>query len=418
MLADVSVPACLLLEVFPNLSAAALRLYLYLLTLEQLTDEPYEEAAAQRASGLSASDLQQARRELQGRGLLETRQLNTAGRQTEELILPDPKPRYWEQEQLRQRQAASVSPADSPVRTAETAETAETAGIAGTAETAGTAGTAESAAPEAPERLRAQAEQREAIIRQINGTFYQGVMPLPFYQAIEDWYRQYHFADEVVYALFGELQRYAQLPNVRYAEKVAANWASHGIQTFADLSHFAESHSALQVLAEKVRQKLHLYQALNSYQLEMLRRWSEDWGFDFPLIEEALRRASRRGPVQFPYVDRILEDWHQAGCQTLEDVQRWEAQREQSRYAATSGNAGGNGGGALPSCCAGEAGRAGSCYVPKRGTAAMGNFAQRSYAPESLERYGRSLDFLEKEAARPVNPVPSSASPPPEREGS
>ena len=246
------------------------------------------------------------------------------------------------------------------------------------------------------EAMRTQAEQREAIIQQINGTFYQGLMPLPFYQAIEDWYQQYHFADEVVYALFGELQRYAQLPNVRYAEKVAANWASHGIQTFEDLSQFAEAHSTLHILAEKVRQKLRLYQPLNSYQLEMLRRWSEDWGFDFAAIEEALRRASRRGPVQFPYVDRILQDWRQAGCHTLEDIRRWEAQREEAQRASASPE-NGAAHGTVSSRSAGAMRGGGGVYSPARGSTAMGNFAQRAYPPESLPRYGRSLDFLDME---------------------
>jgi DnaD/phage-associated family protein len=60
---------------------------------------------------------------------------------------------------------------------------------------------------------------------------------------------------------------------------------------------------------------------------EYLRRWSEDYCYSTTIVEEAFCLATESGAVRIlPYMDKLLKKWHDAGCVTLEDCRRKQAE--------------------------------------------------------------------------------------------
>ncbi len=227
---------------------------------------------------------------------------------------------------------------------------------------------------DALQQTRDRSEQ-EAIIRQINDTFYNGLMPLPFYHSIDRWFTEYQFEGSVVYALFNELKRYETLHSDSYAEKIAANWASKNICSFKDLSNYYEERNSLNRYADILRKRLRQKQPLNIYQMEFLERWLQEWQLDFSLVDEAFKRASATPQTQsFNYVEGILRNWKEAGLANLEDIYVYEEERKQAYQ---------------------EKGK--RRQKEERKKSARGNFSQRDYSADSFEEYYRSLDFLDRE---------------------
>ena len=210
-------------------------------------------------------------------------------------------------------------------------------------------------------------QRREEVIRQISDTFFQGLMPSYFYREIDRWFEQYSFDPDVVYALFQEAKQYNKLSSSGYAASIAANWAANGVHSFAELSHYFDRYNRLKSVAERVRKKLRLRNELNEYQLELIDRWSNEWAFSFEIIDEALRRGSLRSSPNLQYIDRILQDWKQAGLSTLSEVQAFEQQRSQ-RYRERGA----------------RSARGTAVKASQKGPVA--NFEQRSYEKSEIEQ--------------------------------
>lgn len=59
--------------------------------------------------------------------------------------------------------------------------------------------------------------------------------------------------------------------------------------------------------------------ALSKTERECYRKWSEDFGYSAEIISEAYNIAVlgvKDGKGYFAYMDRVLSDWHEAGCRT------------------------------------------------------------------------------------------------------
>lgn len=224
-------------------------------------------------------------------------------------------------------------------------------------------------------------QRREAVIRQISDTFFQGLMPSYFYREIDRWFEQYKFDPDVVYALFQEAKQYNKLGSSSYAASIAANWAANGVHSFTELSRYFDRYNRLKSVAERVRKKLRLRSELNEYQLELIDRWTNEWAFSFEIIDEALRRGSLRSSANLQYIDRILQEWKNAELSSLAEVQDFEQKRSQ-RFRELGGRSSG-------SFAAGTA--------PK-GPAA--NFEQRRYEKSEIEQlYSFSAEPPENSAA-------------------
>ena len=55
---------------------------------------------------------------------------------------------------------------------------------------------------------------------------------------------------------------------------------------------------------------------------EFMKRWFKEFGFDCKLVTEACGRTIKAtGTASFPYADKILTGWKEAGVKTLGDVE-------------------------------------------------------------------------------------------------
>ena len=130
-------------------------------------------------------------------------------------------------------------------------------------------------------------------------------------------YDKLRFPKDLVIFLFDyciELQK----ANPKYMRKVAINWAENGISSEKEAQEFVLQYdSAIRTVCDQFG----LRQTLGKGQLEYIRRWSREWKMPLPLIEEACRRTmSGIGKPSFPYAEKALKAWYEAGFTTLEEV--------------------------------------------------------------------------------------------------
>lgn len=110
--------------------------------------------------------------------------------------------------------------------------------------------------------------------------------------------------------------------SVRYIEKVAIDWYQQGITDVdaakeATQQYLTKYTSVLKALGITRR-------GATNIEINYINAWHNKLGFDSPIILEACNRAMLQKPssANFPYVNGILESWHQANVHTLSDISR------------------------------------------------------------------------------------------------
>jgi len=77
---------------------------------------------------------------------------------------------------------------------------------------------------------------------------------------------------------------------------------------------------------EETKNPFSLYQenfgVMNMIQAESLEKWIGDFNNNIPVINEAIRQTALANPRNaFPFLNRILVDWHKRGLVTMEKIQ-------------------------------------------------------------------------------------------------
>lgn len=165
--------------------------------------------------------------------------------------------------------------------------------------------------------------QREMIIKQINDTFFQGVMSLGFYTKIDEWFHKYQFEPEVVYAIFSEASINGKLANPGYVSGIADNWGKEGIKTYQQLNQYYREYEKRKEIVYKIKQKLNIKSNFTTYQESLVNKWIQEYQYDFPIIELALQETVNISSPSLKYVDKILQDWHENGLQTVSEVKQY-----------------------------------------------------------------------------------------------
>lgn len=176
-----------------------------------------------------------------------------------------------------------------------------------------------------------QISRRERIIRQINDTFFQGVMSSTYYAKIDDWFHKYGFEPEVVYAMFSEAAGNNKLDGPGYVSAIAENWAAHGIKTFRQLNQFYQEYDEIKEIKKKIRDKLKIQGELTVYQEKLLKKWLRQYQFDFSMIESALAETVNVNNPSFRYIDSILTKWHEKGYSSAADIKEAKVRHQQQK---------------------------------------------------------------------------------------
>jgi DnaD/phage-associated family protein len=232
---------------------------------------------------------------------------------------------------------------------------------------------------------------REKLMSDIAKTFFQGLMSPSWYGEIDSWFDRYGFEPEVIYALFQECARRNKLDSKAYIGKVAENWSMRGIRSFDELSRYFEAHDQIGRASKKIGRKLR--RNMTEYDEEYVARWIEKLGYDFEIIELALRKTSKQANPNLEFIDRILEEWFSHQLRDGESIKAYEAAKA-ARIGADRKIL--------------QAGRAGTDGK----TDNVGNFAQRQYAEEYFD------NIYEEVGSAPEQPgdgSPASGGPIPEK---
>ena len=112
--------------------------------------------------------------------------------------------------------------------------------------------------------------------------------------------------------------------NMRYIEKLVTGWVDQGVDNHEKAErHILElgrrhSNEGLirSLFGISVRE-------LSSKEKSCIASWFDDFGFDTEVIRLAYERTvDNTGKVAFPYLHKILSQWHSLGIRTAQDAQR------------------------------------------------------------------------------------------------
>lgn len=208
---------------------------------------------------------------------------------------------------------------------------------------------------------------REKLMADIAKTFFQGLMSPSWYSEIDSYFDRFGFEPEVIYALFQECARRNKLNSKAYIARVAENWAARGIVTYADLNRYFMTYDQISKASKKIGRKLR--RTMTEYDEEKVSRWIEKLGFDFEVIEIALRKAAKLANPSLDFVDRLLEEWFSNQLRDSEAITAYEEQKaariSAERMAGRTDSRKGE-----------------SVRAPSRRN--VGNFEQRQYSSEFL----------------------------------
>lgn len=126
--------------------------------------------------------------------------------------------------------------------------------------------------------------------------------------------------------------------NVRYISAMAKNWSDEGIDSVEQAEQKLEEISRCSAQWKTVCALAELPQKTPTpKQMELTDCWMNQWGFSAEVVGRAFEIAKDNEIKKtFPYVNRILENWHKDGIRTLSDLARSE-EKEPKRPSHAGG---------------------------------------------------------------------------------
>lgn len=174
-----------------------------------------------------------------------------------------------------------------------------------------------------PEEAKLSTERnvkRSQVITAINNMFFQGVMPPGWYMDIDTWFEKYGFEEDIMLALFKYcFDRHAL--NKNYVLTVAESWFGKGIKNSFDLDNYFVIYEKCHDIKKKICKKLSINRKLTEYEEAYIDKWVIDFGFDFNIIELALKKTTAKTNPNFDYINAILTEWNKKGLKTIEEIQ-------------------------------------------------------------------------------------------------
>ena len=92
------------------------------------------------------------------------------------------------------------------------------------------------------------------------------------------------------------------------------------------------SYDKISKFGKKIGQKLH--KNITEYDEELISKWVEKMGFDFDVIDIALRKTSKLASPNLEFTNKILEEWFSHQCRIPAEVLLYEEQKS-AKYLAS-----------------------------------------------------------------------------------
>lgn len=134
---------------------------------------------------------------------------------------------------------------------------------------------------------------------------------------LSDYLRLDHDSILLLFAYAARLGK-CSLP---YIEKVAANMVNEGITSYAEIEAYITHAEKKHTLEEKVRKLAGLSQrAFSAKEKKFIEGWCQ-MDFPFEMLEMAYEiTVNNTGNFAFPYMNKVLLNWREAGYTTVDEV--------------------------------------------------------------------------------------------------
>ncbi len=172
-----------------------------------------------------------------------------------------------------------------------------------------------------PEKIKENSnnQSRAKAIEHINNKYFQGIMGPSWYNDIDLWFKKYNFDEQVMIALFDYCFNRAAL-HKNYVQTVAEAWGLNKIQTWADLDLYYQKQEKINKIKKTIAKKLGKHSGLTQYEEAYIEKWVFDYGYEFDIIEIALKRTTFKSNPTFEYINNIITDWHDRNLKTPNEV--------------------------------------------------------------------------------------------------
>ncbi len=110
--------------------------------------------------------------------------------------------------------------------------------------------------------------------------------------------------------------------SVSYLERTAYNLYNEGIDTTAAFEEYIKAAERAKNRESRLRRLFGIGErTLTAKEKGWFRKWFEEFGMSYELVERAYEiTVDQTDKLSLPYLDKVLTNWHAAGCKTMEDV--------------------------------------------------------------------------------------------------
>ncbi len=172
-------------------------------------------------------------------------------------------------------------------------------------------------------------EKRQACIEALEKCVFNGPISLSWYSDISNLFNVYNFDEEIIVPLFNYcLERKAL--NRKYLFAVAETWHNAGVRNLDDLDRYTDSYEKLNKIKNKISKALAFGRSLSKFEEAYVKKWLDEYHYDYDIIEEAMRRSTSTYNPSIKYIDAIISSWYKKGYTELKEILEEENAKEES----------------------------------------------------------------------------------------
>ena len=120
-----------------------------------------------------------------------------------------------------------------------------------------------------------------------------------------------------------------------YMRTLAVNWAELGINTIEKAEARVIELKSLQSTEAKFRKLFGMTSAFSKAQSEMLTTWVDKYCFSDEMIDAAYQiTLDNTGKLSFPYMNKLLANWHDKGYTKPEQVQKAKEESKSDKFSS------------------------------------------------------------------------------------
>lgn len=113
--------------------------------------------------------------------------------------------------------------------------------------------------------------------------------------------------------------------SVRYIQRTAYSMFDEGVDTISKLDAYIKAREALTDNITRLRELFGFGgRTLTPRENEYFSRWFVEWQYDFDVVRRAYEvtvESTQNHKLSLPYLNKVLQNWHDSGYKTLDEVE-------------------------------------------------------------------------------------------------